>query len=136
MHRLIKEKINIAWVVDEFGGTAGILTLEDILEQIVGDISDEYDPEPLHERISENEFLFSGRLSIDYVNTEYDLLIPDSDNYNTLSGFLVSELETIPEQGSRYHWNHLEFHFDQVSETKIETVRVKRLFEADDESVA
>jgi CBS domain containing-hemolysin-like protein len=135
MHRLIKEKINIAWVVDEFGGTAGILTLEDILEQIVGDISDEYDPEPLHERISENEFLFSGRLSIDYVNSEYDLLIPDNDNYNTLSGFLVSELETIPEQGSRYHWNHLEFHFDQVSETKIETVRVKRLFEADDESV-
>lgn len=135
MNRLIKEKINIAWVVDEFGGTAGIVTLEDILEQIFGDISDEYDPEPLHEKISDNEFLFSGRLSIDYVNEEHDLRLPESDNYNTLSGFLVSELESIPTQGSTYNWNHLEFFFEEVSDTRIESVKVKRLFNADNESI-
>lgn len=135
MHKLIKEKINIAWVVDEFGGTAGVLTLEDILEQIVGDISDEYDDAPIHEKLSENEFLFSGRLSIDYVNEEYELQLPESDAYNTLSGFLVSELETIPEQGSSFNWNHLEFAFEEVSDTRIETVRVHRLFDADAESI-
>ncbi len=135
MNRLIKEKINIAWVVDEFGGTAGIVTLEDILEQIVGDISDEYDPEPLHEKISENEFLFSGRLSIDYINEEHYLMLPESDQYNTLSGFLVSQLETIPEQGSSYNWNHLEFIFEQVSDTRIEAIRVKKLFESDTEGI-
>jgi CBS domain containing-hemolysin-like protein len=135
LSRLIKEKINIAWVVDEFGGTAGIVTLEDILEQIFGDISDEYDPEPLHEKISENEFLVSGRLSIDYLNEEDQLELPESDNYNTLSGFLVSELESIPAQGSSYNWNHLEFKFEAVSDTRIETVRIKKLFESDDESI-
>jgi CBS domain containing-hemolysin-like protein len=135
LSRLIKEKINIAWVVDEFGGTAGIVTLEDILEQIFGDISDEYDPEPLHEKISENEFLVSGRLSIDYLNDENHLELPESDNYNTLSGFLVSELESIPAQGSSYNWNHLEFKFEAVSDTRIETVRIKKLFESDDESI-
>jgi putative hemolysin len=135
MNRLIKEKINIAWVVDEFGGTAGIVTLEDILEQIFGDISDEYDAQPLHEKISENEFLVSGRLSIDYLNEENNFELPESDSYNTLSGFLVSELESIPTQGSTYNWNHLEFKFEEVSDTRIETVRIKVLFESDDESI-
>ena len=133
MNRLIKEKINIAWVVDEFGGTAGIVTLEDILEQIFGDISDEYDAQTLHEKISENEFLVSGRLSIDYLNEENNFELPESDSYNTLSGFLVSELESIPSQGSTYNWNNLEFKFEEVSDTRIETVRIKVLFESDDE---
>jgi len=135
MQRMIKEKINIAWVVDEFGGTAGIVTLEDILEQIVGDISDEYDPEPLHDKISENEYLLSGRLSIDFINEEFNLELPVSEQYNTLSGFLVSEIEAIPEQGETYNWNHIEFIFEQVSDTRIETVRLKKLFESDEESI-
>lgn len=135
MQRMIKEKMNIAWVVDEFGGTAGIVTLEDILEQIVGDISDEYDPEPLHDKISENEYLFSGRLSIDFINEEFNLELPVSDQYNTLSGFLVSEIQAIPEQGETYNWNHIEFIFEQVSDTRIETVRLKKLFESDEDSI-
>jgi CBS domain containing-hemolysin-like protein len=135
MQRFIKEKLNIAWVIDEFGGTAGIVTLEDLLEQIVGDISDEYDPELQKEIISENEFLFSGRLRIEDINEEFALDLPEHEDYNTLSGFLISELENIPNQGERMNWNHLEFIFEQVSDTRIETVRVLKLFNSDEESI-
>lgn len=133
MNRLIKEKVNIAWVVDEFGGTAGIVTLEDLLEEIVGDISDEYDPEPLHEKVSDNEYLFSGRLYLDYINEEYELNLPESDDYHTLSGLLVSEMEAIPDQGSSFHLHNFEFIFEQVSDTRIEVVRVRRMFESGSE---
>jgi putative hemolysin len=133
MNRLIKEKINIAWVVDEFGGTAGIVTLEDLLEEIVGDISDEYDPEPLHEKVSDTEYLFSGRLYLDYINEEYGLNLPECDDYHTLSGFLVAEMETIPEQDSSFHINNFEFIFEEVSDTRIEVIRVRRLFDSDDD---
>ena len=135
MQRFIKEKLNIAWVVDEFGGTAGIVTLEDLLEQIVGDISDEYDPELQKETVSDNEYLFSGRLRIEDLNEEFNLNLPESEDYNTLSGFLTSELETIPNEGESMNWNHLEFIFESVSDTRIEIVRIRKLFEADNESI-
>lgn len=131
MNRLIKEKVNIAWVVDEFGGTSGIVTLEDILEEIFGDISDEYDPEPLQQKVSENEYLFSGRLDIDILNEEYDLGLPESEEYHTLSGLLVTELEAIPDEGNSFHMGKYEFIFEKVSDTRIEVVRLKRLFESD-----
>ncbi len=134
MNRLIKEKVNIAWVVDEFGGTAGIVTLEDILEEIVGDISDEYDPEPLHQKISEGEYLFSGRLDIDFINEEYQLGLPEKEDYHTLSGFLVSEMEEIPSQNSNFIFQNFEFLFEEVSDTRIEVVRIKRLFDDEDDS--
>ncbi len=131
MNRLIKEKVNIAWVVDEFGGTAGIVTLEDILEEIFGDISDEYDPEPLQQKVSEDEYLFAGRLDIDFLNEEYHLDLPESEAYHTLSGFLVTELEAIPDEGNSFHMGKYEFVFEKVSDTRIEVVRLKRLFESD-----
>lgn len=135
MKKMIKEKLNMAWVVDEFGGTAGIITLEDLLEEIVGDISDEYDQELLEEKISDNEYIFEGRLDIYDLNQSYFLQIPESEDYQTLSGFILHVLETIPEQGTHLYWNHLEFHFEKVSDTRIETVRVVKLHKADQDSI-
>jgi len=133
MNSLIKNKVNIAWVVDEFGGTSGIVTLEDILEEIFGDISDEYDPEPEHQQISESEYLLAGRLDIDMINEEYQLNLPESEDYHTLSGFLVTEMEAIPEQGESFHLQNYEFIFEQVSDTRIELVRLIRLYELENE---
>lgn len=129
MNRLIKEKLNLAWVVDERGGTAGIVALEDILEEIFGEIADEHDFEDPDLQISENEFIFSGRNEIDTVNEEYELDIPESDEYHTLSGLIVFAKEYIPEQGEKVILKNYEFIAEEVSNTKIEKVRVIRLLE-------
>lgn len=127
MNRFIKERLSIACVVDEFGSVSGIITLEDILEEIFGEIEDEYDQEDYIERqISEDEFLFSGRLEIDQLNNKYNLEFPDGE-YQTLSGYLVMTTETIPDQGTVIELEGYRFIFEQVSNTKIETVRVIRL---------
>jgi len=128
MNRFIKEQINIACVVDEFGGIAGIVTLEDILEELFGEIEDEHDQEEYVEnKISETEYIFSGRLEIDYLNEKYaELNFPQGD-YHTLSGYLVMTTETIPEQGDTLELNNYQFHLEMVSETKIEMIRVKIL---------
>jgi CBS domain containing-hemolysin-like protein len=127
MNRFIKERLSIACVVDEFGSVSGIITLEDILEEIFGEIEDEYDQEDYIERqISEQEYLFSGRLEIDQLNNKYDLGFPDGE-YQTLSGYLVMTTETIPDQGAVIELEGYRFVLEQVSNTKIETVRVIRL---------
>ena len=83
-------------MVDEFGGTAGIITMEDLLEEIFGDIRDEYDTEEFVEKqIAKEEFIFSGRLELDYLNEKYDLEFPESES-ETLSGFIINQHETIP----------------------------------------
>jgi CBS domain containing-hemolysin-like protein len=127
MNRLIKEKLNLAWVVDERGGTAGIVALEDILEEIFGEIADEHDQNDLDLQINDNEFVFSGRSKIDTVNEEYELNIPESDEYHTLSGLIVFAKEDIPEQGEKVILKNYEFVAEEVSNTKIEKVRVIRL---------
>lgn len=127
MNRFIKERLSIACVVDEFGSVSGIITLEDILEEIFGEIEDEYDQEEYIERqISDEEYLFSGRLEIDHLNNKYNLGFPDGE-YQTLSGYLVMTTETIPDQGAVIELDGYRFIFEQVSNTKIETVRVIRL---------
>lgn len=127
MNRFIKERISIGCVVDEFGSISGIITLEDILEEIFGEIEDEYDQEDhIEKQLSETEFLFSGRLEIDYLNSKYDLKFPDGE-YQTLSGYLVMTTEAIPEQGTVIELDGYQFVFELVSNTKIETVRVIRL---------
>ncbi len=128
MLRFIKNGTNISCVVDEFGGTAGIITLEDILEEIFGEIADEHDDEEFVElAISDNEYLFSGRLEIDYLNEKYETLkLPEGD-YQTLSGYIVMTSGNIPEEGAEIELDGFKFILDMVSDTKIETVRVIKL---------
>jgi CBS domain containing-hemolysin-like protein len=132
MNKFIKERINIACVVDEFGGIAGLITLEDILEEIFGEIEDEHDEEEHVEvQLSGDEFLLSGRLEIDYLNEKYEGLQFPEGEYQTLSGYLVMTQETIPRQGDEIILNGYKFILELVSDTKIETVRVIRLPEGE-----
>ena len=129
LNNFIKNNQSIACVVDEFGGTAGIITMEDILEEIFGEIEDEHDQEDYVEtQISDDEYLFSGRLEIDYLNEKYpDLALPENTDYHTLSGYLVMTTENIPNQGDELTLGDYRFVLEMVSDTKIETVRVVRL---------
>ena len=122
-----KERKSIAWVVDEFGGTAGIITMEDVLEELFGDIQDEYDsPEFVEKIVAENEYLFSGRLEIDYLKQKYGFDFRN-DESETLSGFIINYHETIPRQEERIIIDDYEFDIIQVSDTRIEMVKMKKL---------
>jgi putative hemolysin len=121
------ERKSIAWVVDEFGGTAGIITMEDVLEEIFGEIKDEYDTEEFTEKkLSDNEFMFSGRLELDYLNEKYDFDFPENES-ETLSGYIINEHETIPKLKERIIIGRYEFDILNVSDTRIETVKMKVL---------
>lgn len=127
INKFSRERKSIAWVVDEFGGTAGIVTMEDLLEEIFGDIRDEYDTEEFEERkLSNDEFIFSGRLELDYLNRKYDLDLPENDS-ETLSGYIINQHETIPHLKDRIILGDYEFEVLNVSNTRIEMVRLKVL---------
>jgi putative hemolysin len=127
INKFSRERKSIAWVVDEFGGTAGIVTMEDLLEEIFGEIKDEYDTEEFEEKkISADEYIFSGRLELDYLNEKYDLDLPVNES-ETLSGYIIHQHETIPRQKERIIIGDYEFDILQVSETRIEMVRLKVL---------
>ena len=122
-----KERKSIAWVVDEFGGTAGIITMEDVLEELFGEIQDEYDTEEFVEKqLSENEYIFSGRLELDYLEKKYGLVFPEDDS-ETLSGYIINYHETIPGQKERIIIDDYEFDVMNVSDTRIEMVKLKKL---------
>ena len=127
MNKLIKDKLNLAWVVDERGGTAGIVALEDILEEIFGEIEDEHDSNETDIRINDKEYIFSGRSEIDLINEEYELDIPESSEYHTLSGLVVTVKEDIPEKGEFITLDNYKFIVLEVSNTKIEKIKVMRL---------
>jgi len=122
-----KERKSIAWVVDEFGGTAGIITMEDVLEELFGEIQDEYDTEEFVEKqLAENEYIFSGRLELDYLKEKYGFEFAQEDA-ETLSGYIINYHETIPRQKERIIVDDYEFDIMHVTDTRIETVKMKRL---------
>ncbi|HUB59050.1 MAG TPA: hemolysin family protein [Puia sp.] len=127
INKFSRERKSIAWVVDEFGGTAGIVTMEDLLEEIFGDIRDEYDTEEFEEKkLSNDEYIFSGRLELDYINKKYGLELPDNGS-ETLSGYIINQHETIPRLKDRIIIGDYEFEIVNVSDTRIEMVRMKVL---------
>jgi CBS domain containing-hemolysin-like protein len=122
----IQQRKSIAVVVDEFGGTAGILTLEDMMEEIFGEINDEFDVENFIEKqIGKKEFVFSGRLEIDFLNDKYNLDLPESEDYETLAGLIIHYHQSIPAQGEEIVIENFVFTILQVSETQIKQVQVR-----------
>lgn len=128
INKFSKESKSIAWVVDEFGGTAGIITMEDVLEELFGEIWDEYDTQLFVEkRIAEDEYIFSGRMELDYLEKKYDFEFEDKEDSETLSGYIINFYETIPAQKERIIIGDFEFDVLGVNDTRIEMVKMKKL---------
>ena len=122
----VEEKRNVALVVDEFGGTSGMVTIEDVLEEIVGEIEDEHDTSEFTEKvIAPGEFIFSGRLDIDYLNEEYNLNLPEMDDYETLAGLVFYHHGSIPRAGEIIKVGSTEIKVLKVSPTKLELVSLR-----------
>ncbi len=125
---LTKRRRSIAVVLDEYGGTSGMMTIEDIVEELFGEIEDEHDSiELLEEQISENEYRFSARIEVDYLNETYKLNLPENENYETLGGFIVNSTEGIPEQNATIKIDQFLFTIVEVSNTKIDLVSLRIL---------
>ncbi len=125
---LTRKRKSIAVVLDEYGGTSGIMTVEDIVEELFGEIEDEHDSIELHEeQINENSYKFSARLEVDYLNETYKLEIPESDEYETLGGFIVHETGEIPEKEEEIKIQNFLFTILEVTNTKIDMVSLQLL---------
>ena len=132
MRRLLAEKKSIAIIIDEFGGTSGLLTLEDLVEEIFGDFEDEHDKKRLVDmQIDDKHYKFSGRVEIEKINEEYDLGIPESDEYQTLAGYIIYNLEELPAQNDSFEIENLKFTILKKSSTKINLVEVQKIDSSD-----
>lgn len=128
---LIHDHKSMAIVIDEFGSTAGLVTLEDLLEQIFGEIEDEHDADYLVEKqINDNEYILAGRLEIDHLNESYRLGIPESDRYDTLAGYILDQSEDIPRPGDIIKADGLKIKILRTSRTRIELVQLTKAREA------
>ena len=125
LNLLMRKRKSMAVVLDEYGGTSGIVTLEDIVEELFGEIEDEHDKDKfIEEKISDDEYLLSARLEVDYINETYHLNLPESEEYETLSGLIVLHTEEIPTKGETISLPPFVFSIEACSQTRIETVRV------------
>jgi CBS domain containing-hemolysin-like protein len=125
LNTLTKKRKSIAVVLDEYGGTSGLITVEDIVEELFGEIEDEHDTQSLLEEVLlEDAYLFSARHEVDYLNEAYKLALPEEDHYETLGGLIVSHTEEIPEKDQLVRIGDYEFLIVAVSNTKIDTVKL------------
>ena len=125
---MLAEKRSMTIIVDEFGGTAGLVTIEDMVEEIFGEIEDEHDRKRIVARtLGVNTYAFSGRVEISAINEEFGLNIKESDSYHTLAGYILDNLEALPVQGEDFVIGNLKFNVKKMSTTKIELVRVEKL---------
>lgn len=130
LNLLTKKRKSISIVIDEYGGTSGIITIEDIIEELVGDIEDEHDTvELIEEKIDESNYKFSARLEVDYINEAYKLNLPESETYETLGGLIVDETEEIPQVNDQVQIENFLFTILEVTTTKIDLVALKILDE-------
>ena len=130
LNSLTKKRISIAVVIDEYGGTSGIMTIEDIVEELFGEIEDEHDTiELIEEKIDGTHFKFSARLEVDYINETYKLDLPEGENYETLGGLIVHETEEIPQINDKVIIQNFLFTILEVSSTKIDVVSLTILEE-------
>ncbi len=128
MRRLLQEKRSMAVVVDEFGGVAGLVTLEDLVEEIFGDIQDEHDKSKIAMRkLGENLYELSGRAEISAINEAFDLDIPEDDEYQTLAGYILVTTGNIPEEGDTVVLGDLELKIEKKTATRLELIRVRRM---------
>lgn len=126
MNLLTKKRKSLAVVIDEYGGTSGIISIEDIIEELFGEIEDEHDSdEELTEKIlNEDEYLFSARLDVEYLNETYKLSIPESDSYGTLGGFIVNSTKEIPQKGETITIGNYHFSIEEAINKRIELVKM------------
>lgn len=126
MNLLTKKRKSVAVILDEYGGTSGIMTMEDIVEELFGEIEDEHDSdeELIETKVDDNTYLFSTRLDVEYLNEEYKLNIPESDSYGTLGGFIVDFSKEIPQKGQQITIENFQFLIEEATKKKIELVKM------------
>lgn len=127
MDLMTKKRRSVAVILDEYGGTSGIVTMEDIVEELFGEIEDEHDSDEellIETKVDENTYLFSTRLDVEYLNEEYKLNIPESDSYGTLGGFIVDFSKEIPQKGQQITIENFQFVIEEATNKKIELVKM------------
>jgi CBS domain containing-hemolysin-like protein len=130
LHVLLQERKSLAVVVDEFGGTSGIVSTEDIMEEIFGEIEDEHDTNETVEKVlSNNSYIFSGKMEIDTLNSKYNLQIPENDDYDTLAGFVIFNLGRIPALNETFEISGFEIKLLKTNNKRLELIFIKKLDE-------